>query len=637
MKLLKLAIGDLPAEKQFRSLHPGFSVEFHRLDTKGIKAMESFSPFCFAGLNGSGKSNVLEALAAIFYHLECCVAKFKPNTFKKHFRPDECNPDAFTLEYLIGQHNSKPYALAYFDKIIISKKAGEAPAMTRQAFPFSEKEELIPVSLAPRYDTVFPQAAEGKAYLPQIIVGYSSGENEILSLPFRKSRLINFDKYVEDQIKNYQFEEPENSLIYIDNEMSQAVLLACLLYEDEEALKPLRKELSIVGLQSFRLVINNLTYGDTIDTNRNLVNHIAEKIAALEKIATCAAVFDIDKNLKIPDINGGYKSIVFDFFVDEDIKKAFRAHFSSSFELFRFFQVLYELNAYEVSDGIKEEVYTSNGFYTDWKIPKSSPRDFVFVFEDYYILKKIEGDEAPRPLLLREFSDGEHQFLHTMGICLMLKDRKSILLLDEPETHFNPSWRAKFIKILDDSIRAGNNHPNSSYNVHYLKDILLTSHSPFIISDCMPNNVIFFDRNADTKKIQARKAAALGFNTYGTSVEIILDELFNYNQSIGDLSNEVLQKIDFATIKTREDAINAKKLFSHLGESIEKDLVLARLNQVIKDDPESDGSLIPLTGLPGVPGGADIFLLTDENEEEDIVEKIEEREIEEEGRYEYEV
>ena len=80
MKLLKLEIGDLPKEKQFRSLHSGFQVEFHSLSNKGIEAMDKFRPFCFAGLNGSGKSNVLEALTSIFFHLESCVAKYKPKT-----------------------------------------------------------------------------------------------------------------------------------------------------------------------------------------------------------------------------------------------------------------------------------------------------------------------------------------------------------------------------------------------------------------------------------------------------------------------------------------------------------------------------------------------------------------------------
>jgi restriction system-associated AAA family ATPase len=582
MKLLKLEIGDLPKEKQFRSLHAGFKVEFHSLSLKGTDAMYVFSPFCFAGLNGSGKSNVLEALAAIFYHLECYVAKFKPKSFEKHFRPDECDPDAFTLEYLIGQHNSKPYALAYFDKIIITKKVGEAPMMTRQSFPFSKEQEVFPVSLIPRSGLREPQAAEGKTYLPDIIVGYSSGENEILSLPFRKSRLINFDKYREDYIKQYLFEEPENSLIYIDSEMSQAVLLACLLYEDEETLKPLKKELGIIGLRSFRMNLNIQRLAVEVDekgeTAVPILQHIPDIIEDLKKCATCW------QEIKNDSTNSGeakFATLILDFFVDDKTKSAFKAHFATSFDLFRFFQVLYELNVNHISESIKEEVYKSRGFYTDGKLPEGSPDENVFYFLDYLILKEIEGEPEPKALLLREFSDGEHQFLHTMGICLMLKDRKSILLLDEPETHFNPSWRAKFIKILNDSIKAGSSKSNVNSNVHLLKDILLTSHSPFIISDCMPDNVILFERN-EKGEITAKKVSELenAFNTYGTSVELILDRLFNYNQSIGDLSNAELEEIDFNELKTKKQVEEIKSKLRMLGESIEKDMVLARLNKI---------------------------------------------------------
>ncbi len=584
MKLLKLEIGVLPKEKQFRSLHAGFVVEFHSLDTKGTRAMESFSPFCFAGLNGSGKSNVLEALSVIFFHLECCVAKFKPKTFEQHFRPEECGLDAFTLEYLIGQPQSTNYTLEQFDKITIKKEQGKAPIMHRQSFPFTTDVELFPVSLSPRFDTTFPEAAEGKAYLPDIVIGYSSGENEILSLPFRKSRLINFDKYREDFIKKYQYEEPENSLIYIDAEMSQAVLLACLLFEDEETLKPLKTELGIVGLRSFSIMLK--TFYKSVNAPK-LLNHINEVITQLKLISSC---YYEDFPVKIAQGNGYPKisnppdTIILDFFIDAQMKLAFKNVFSTSFELFRFFQVLYELNASIVSEKIKEEVYKSKGFYTDGKTPEGSAEEKTFYFLDYLILKEIEGEPEPKELLLREFSDGEHQFLHTMGICLMLKNRRSLLLLDEPETHFNPSWRAKFIKILNDSIKAGS--PKDT-NVHLLKDIILTSHSPFIISDCMPDNVVFFKRNEETKLLEAKKASEMGFNTYGTSVEIILDELFDYNQSIGDLSNDVLKKIDFDSIKTREDVERTKKLFRHLGESIEKDLVLARLNQQLPPDEDT--------------------------------------------------
>jgi restriction system-associated AAA family ATPase len=580
MKLLKLEIGNLPKEKQFRSLHAGFKVEFHDLSLKGTDAMNVFSPFCFAGLNGSGKSNVLEALASIFYHLECCVAKFKPKTFEKYFRPNESNPDAFTLEYLIGQHNSKPYALYFFEKIVITKKEGEAPTMTRQAYPFSNEQEIFPVSLIPRGDLREPQAAEGKTYLPDIIVGYSSGENEILSLPFRKSRLINFDKYKEDYIKGYKYEEPENSLIYIDSEMSQAVLLACLLYEDEETLKPLRRELGIVGLRSFRMNINNqITYSVDFQKDMPILEHLKEEIEKLKKCSTCwnnVRVFmDNDKEEEIEVLS-------LDFYIDESTKNVFKTHFKSSFDLFRFFQVLYELNAIHISESIKEEVYKSKGFYTDGKLPEGSPDENVFYFLDYLILKEIEGELEPKPLLLREFSDGEHQFLHTMGICLMLKDRKSILLLDEPETHFNPSWRAKFIKILDDSIKAGNNreYANGSFNVHLLKDILLTSHSPFIISDCMPNNVLFFKRDQESKLLEAKKASELGLKTYGSSVDYILKNFFKTNLISNKSFEELKEIIDHGTID------ELRKAVEDFGESSEKQFLFRKIYEKMekKDD-----------------------------------------------------
>jgi len=163
----------------------------------------------------------------------------------------------------------------------------------------------------------------------------------------------------------------------------------------------------------------------------------------------------------------------------------------------------------------------------------------------------------------------------------MMKERRSLLLLDEPETHFNPSWRAKFIKILNDSITAGNlkGLPNGDFNVHLLKDVIITSHSPFIISDCMPDNVIFFKRNKDTLKVEAESAKEMDFNTYGTSVEVILDELFDYNQSIGDWSKQELLNIAFEKIKTEKDISEVKSKLRILGPSIEKDLVLTKLNR----------------------------------------------------------
>lgn len=581
MKLLKLEIGDLSKEKQFRSLHAGFKVEFHSLDTKGIKAMESFSPFCFAGLNGSGKSNVLEALANIFFHLECCVAKFKPETFEWNFKANTCNPDAFRLEYLIGPPSSSNYTYENFEKIVVEKKEKGVPVMLRQSYPFTDEIPIKPVSLEPRFDTTFPQAAEGKVYLPDIIVGYSSGENEILSLPFRKSRLINFDKYREDYTREYKQENPENSLIYINNEMSQAVLLACLLFENDETLLPLRNELGITGIKSFRINLNN---HDILLKKKNeegrrrddgeyfrILDHNQDLLDFFKSSSTCWHEY--------VKMNNYPQTFSFDFFVDSSTKMMFQDKFITAFNFFRSMQVLYELNAHIVKEEEKEDVYSSKGFYTDGKQPVGGPDENVFYFLDYLILKDIEGESDPKPLLLREFSDGEHQFLHTMGICLMLKKERSLLLLDEPETHFNPNWRAKFIKILDDSIKAGSKE-KTDFNIHLLKDILLTSHSPFIISDCMPDNVLFFKRDPETKKLEAKKASELGLKTYGSSVDYILKNFFKTNLISNKSFEELKEIIDHGTID------ELRKAVEDFGESSEKQFLFRKIYEKMenKDD-----------------------------------------------------
>lgn len=591
MKLLSFSIPKNDQNIGFRSLKPGFKIIFH--SELSESSMTKFSPFCFAGLNGSGKSNVLEALANIFYHLEVMSARILPDSIRnqKNFKRNECAVDVFKLEYLIGLKNVPSDSIESLTKVTITKDFGQEPKMQIKPFPFDVEAKSSGVL----FEVGEENSAPTKIFLPDHVVGYSSGENELLSLPFIKSRFLQLDEYKEATKSGVrEYKEPENSLIYIDSDMSQAVLLCCLLFENEFTLASLREvdNTGILGIRRFTIYLTYQKFNFQNETESvfkvlegtiikpETKEDLPKQIEKLKQCATCW--YDDGDGISI------------DFYVTEATKEAFKTHFGSAFELFQLFHLFYILNNHFVDNANIEDVYQSKGNYTDWKIPVGGPADDAFYFLKYYLIKQEKKSEKIFDRLLRELSDGEHQFLHTTAICLMLKSKRTLLLLDEPETHFNPSWRAKFIKILNDSIEASRekveNDDNGEKskipinNIHLRKDILLTSHSPFIISDCMPDNVVLFERN-DDGAISATKVSELdnAFNTYGTSVELILDKLFGYNQSIGDLSFSDIEAIDIESANSLEEIEKVKSELRKLGESIEKDMVLAQLNNKIRN------------------------------------------------------
>jgi len=592
MKLLRLKITD---PKGFRSLQAGFEYRF-RSDWD-LQEEQGFAPFVCAGPNGSGKSNLLEALAAIFYHLECIYLENLPDSFRFEeeanpggFRSETAIPDGFEIEYLIRPQDAlKTQGYDGQAYVRIVKQPGAAPKW----FLLNHAEQEGAVEL-----TIGQTLA--RQLLPDYVLGYSSGENEILSLPFFKMRFVQFDEY--DQALKQQLPypgRPESRLVYLDSGFSQAILLCNLLFQDADALTPFRDDLKIEELKEFRIIIRRsieveesriTAFGSRDENKRETIEEIVKNHPALSAIEDESQTRRYRVNL-VQLLDGGDASdkvisrlmrcatcwylddasdtLYLDYLVNDATRQAFRENFDfevngSPIALFQAFQVLLTLNLFAVSDSLKADLYQSDSHYVSETVPTLASDERIMRFK----FVKFRKTDVAEPVMLKNLSDGEHQLLHTLGLCLLFKNTQSLFLLDEPETHFNPDWRANFVTRL-----------HQSFNGSDGQEMLVTTHTPFLISDSRPEKVLVFNKADGVVSVSHP-----GYNTLGASINKITMATFGKRETIGGHAQAMLDDLRqrFEQGEDKEQLI--AEINHQLGDSVEKVLLIKTILDADSDN-----------------------------------------------------
>ena len=136
------------------------------------------------------------------------------------------------------------------------------------------------------------------------------------------------------------------------------------------------------------------------------------------------------------------------------------------------------------------------------------------------------------------------------------------ILIDEGETGFHPQWQKEYIHNLITILP-------KIFEGKKLQ-IILTSHSPFVISDLPKENVIFLDRDENglckVTNIDKHK------QTFGANIHTLLSDSFFMDSLLGDFANEKIQKVlDF--LNGKNTAMNeelAQKYINLIGEPIIK-------------------------------------------------------------------
>jgi len=492
---------------------------------------------CFIGINGSGKSQALEIIAEIFLFLD--------RVYRKSQFPSKnlSSPFGFRIEYEIILSDVE--YLVIFDCTAVKTKA---------------KDIIVEVFKKGDKGFVFNDMENLHHYLPNKVVGYTSGANETLSLPF-EWYYDEYAKFTGDRakfpVKFKDLKDYDPMLYFMNYNTNLGITISSLIFEDDNpSIKVLKDGLKIKKLISFRI---------TIQTNQKTAPGYVSRPDADEYagIALTEELRDWREKLikcnpkALQDINDKkFNRWILDFELNETTKALFRHHFKNSLELYTALYKLELLNNLTIKDEIVKnirrlrEARLETNLQLVPKLPMVPDDEKVL----HYSELKLEM-ESGHIVDYLSLSDGEHQFLNVFGTMLMIDQDNCLFLLDEPETHFNPKWRRTFISTLKEITKSRK------------QDVIVTSHSPFIISDTKNENVFIFRRTDG--KIEVSEPPR---ETYGASFDNILDMAFDIKIPISEDSLNEIEKLDEETNpKTIQNELNK------FGESFEKTKLLNRV------------------------------------------------------------
>jgi len=452
---------------------------------------------CFIGINGSGKSQLLETIAEIFLYVD--------RFFRKTNRTlVSVAPALFRIGYTILKDDKR-----YKVEILQDISKGKAPKVK----VWDDEGTEIPIGIE-----------DVNMYLPSKIIGYTSGENETISTPFLSYYDVYADFVAKRAFGDNTEEDYEPRFYFMDYNTNLGIAISNLVFDkdlnnsdSDNGLTQVKQELNIGKLKSFQIIVQTKQSAAPKikspigDTGVLLTTELKEWLNHLKKSATC---YDyVEKENKY----------TFDFLLDSASKDALIHFFKSPYGLYTALYKFEILNNLIVDKATRKNIEKQRSQRNlTAKMPEVPDKDKVMRYSELKL--QLTNNRMVDYLNL---SDGEHQYFNVFGTILMTDDENALFLLDEPETHFNPKWRRLFISNLNEITKERN------------QDLFLTSHSPFIVSDTSKEFVYIFKR-VDKDKIEVEYPK---LETYGASFNHILKMAFELDESMSEDSAQFIEEL----------------------------------------------------------------------------------------------
>lgn len=196
---------------------------------------------------------------------------------------------------------------------------------------------------------------------------------------------------------------------------------------------------------------------------------------------------------------------------------------------------------------------------------------------DYEIYLRRRGEQGDIPFY--KLSSGERQFLFMMSsIIYHVMNIKSVpttrvayrylnIVLDEVEMCFHPEYQRTFIYNLLNAIERLHLNTYCSFN------IIITTHSPFLLSDIPQSNVLYLENGEVVDKSKMQNPFAANVN------DILYQSFFLSNGFMGEFAKQKIIKMVNELNNNKVDKQKARELVDLVGEPILKE----RLKDLIEE------------------------------------------------------
>jgi ABC-type cobalamin/Fe3+-siderophores transport system ATPase subunit len=159
----------------------------------------------------------------------------------------------------------------------------------------------------------------------------------------------------------------------------------------------------------------------------------------------------------------------------------------------------------------------------------------------------------PGVLRLSEFSDGERLVLARWALFhLLARQDDALLLLDEPETHFNDAWKREIVQVVDTAMGTD------------ASQVLIATHSAIVLSDVFDEEVVLI------RKVDGHSTAdGVPDHTFATDPSALMMTVFGADDSIGARAQQRIEAFLLTaaqkTNPTPDDVRHLQALIRRLG------------------------------------------------------------------------